>query len=217
MYRFSSNLGASNFWNPQGLSRPVMGLLYLFTSLLPSPMPLWQAQKQFHLGERKWTTQIYNSVINFTDAFNSVMSAVTPFYINTSRMLDLFPSKQNKKAVTCMRFLLHSTNWLWGKCMKQEIQKIQRIMFGNLIYTWQLLSQTHTALKSNGSFITAQAGSSYTNNNTHACIFTNVSSKELSSGRLSHYQAFLTAAASLRTRSEIITTHFLPSSLWIVM
>jgi hypothetical protein len=24
------NLGASTFWNPQGLSRPVMGLLYLY-------------------------------------------------------------------------------------------------------------------------------------------------------------------------------------------
>jgi hypothetical protein len=24
------NLGASNSWNPQGLSRPVMGLLYLY-------------------------------------------------------------------------------------------------------------------------------------------------------------------------------------------
>jgi hypothetical protein len=28
--RLSRNLGASNFWNPKGLSRPVKGLLYLF-------------------------------------------------------------------------------------------------------------------------------------------------------------------------------------------
>ena len=28
MCRLSSNLGASSSWNPQGLSRPVMGLLY---------------------------------------------------------------------------------------------------------------------------------------------------------------------------------------------
>jgi hypothetical protein len=27
--RLSGNLGASTSWNPQGLSRPVMGLLYL--------------------------------------------------------------------------------------------------------------------------------------------------------------------------------------------
>ena len=32
--RLSSNLGASASWNPQGLSRPVMGLLYLFTFCL---------------------------------------------------------------------------------------------------------------------------------------------------------------------------------------
>jgi hypothetical protein len=30
MCRMSSNLGASTTWNPQGLSRPVMGLLYLY-------------------------------------------------------------------------------------------------------------------------------------------------------------------------------------------
>jgi hypothetical protein len=29
MCRLSRNLGASNSWNPEGLSRPVMGLLYL--------------------------------------------------------------------------------------------------------------------------------------------------------------------------------------------
>jgi hypothetical protein len=31
MCRLSRNLGASTFWNPKGLSRPVMGLLYLST------------------------------------------------------------------------------------------------------------------------------------------------------------------------------------------
>ena len=31
MYRLSWNLGASASWNPLGLSRPVMGLLYRFT------------------------------------------------------------------------------------------------------------------------------------------------------------------------------------------
>jgi hypothetical protein len=29
MCRLSTNLGASTSWNPKGLSRPVMGLLYL--------------------------------------------------------------------------------------------------------------------------------------------------------------------------------------------
>src|SRR5215475_12309207 len=30
MCRLSGHLGASTSWNPQGLSRPVMGLLYLY-------------------------------------------------------------------------------------------------------------------------------------------------------------------------------------------
>jgi hypothetical protein len=30
----SQNLGASTFWNPQGLSRPVMGLLYLYLGIV---------------------------------------------------------------------------------------------------------------------------------------------------------------------------------------
>jgi hypothetical protein len=30
MCRLSKNLGASTFWSPKGLSRPVMGLLYLY-------------------------------------------------------------------------------------------------------------------------------------------------------------------------------------------
>jgi len=30
MCRLSCNLGASTTWNPQGLYRPVMGLLYLY-------------------------------------------------------------------------------------------------------------------------------------------------------------------------------------------
>jgi len=33
MCRLSWNLGASTSWNPQGLSRPVMGLLYLYLYL----------------------------------------------------------------------------------------------------------------------------------------------------------------------------------------
>jgi hypothetical protein len=32
--RLSRNLGALTSWNPQGLSRPVMGLLYLFVNKL---------------------------------------------------------------------------------------------------------------------------------------------------------------------------------------
>jgi len=34
MYRFSWNVGTSTSWTPLGLSRPVMGLLYVFTKYL---------------------------------------------------------------------------------------------------------------------------------------------------------------------------------------
>jgi hypothetical protein len=36
MCRLSINLWASTSWNPQGLSRPVMGLLYIFLSMVQS-------------------------------------------------------------------------------------------------------------------------------------------------------------------------------------
>jgi hypothetical protein len=39
MCRLSWNLGASTSWKPQGLSRPVMGLLYLFFLLLRPKVP----------------------------------------------------------------------------------------------------------------------------------------------------------------------------------
>jgi hypothetical protein len=49
MCRLSWNLGASTSWNPQGLSRPVMGLLYLFTRwrwvVNATPRPLYPRQR----------------------------------------------------------------------------------------------------------------------------------------------------------------------------
>jgi hypothetical protein len=41
--RLSRNLGASTSWNPKGLSRPVMGLLYLL------PLP-WKGEKKYGVG-----------------------------------------------------------------------------------------------------------------------------------------------------------------------
>ena len=45
MYRLSWNLGASTSWNPQGLPRPVMGLLYL----LFNTITVFQNMTQFRL------------------------------------------------------------------------------------------------------------------------------------------------------------------------
>jgi len=48
MYRLSWNLGDSSSWKPQGLSRPVMGLLYftLYTLILPKKIHIIPEQKR---------------------------------------------------------------------------------------------------------------------------------------------------------------------------
>jgi len=50
LFRLSWNLGASTSWNPQGLSRPVMGLLYLYlftNSLCTAP---WEWKENYQHG-----------------------------------------------------------------------------------------------------------------------------------------------------------------------
>jgi hypothetical protein len=48
MCRLSRNLGASTSWNPKGLSRPVMGLLYFFfTYLVPISLALLAVLRPF--------------------------------------------------------------------------------------------------------------------------------------------------------------------------
>ena len=64
MCRLSRNLGASTSWNPQGLSRPVMGLVYLlpFTLLLLLLLLLFIC------------TELNNLKISFTKTFKNVSS-----------------------------------------------------------------------------------------------------------------------------------------------
>ena len=58
MYRLSRNLGASTSWNPQVLSRPVIGLLYLhllpFVEYRITPfirtLVIWIANYPDHIG-----------------------------------------------------------------------------------------------------------------------------------------------------------------------
>ena len=63
MCRLSWNLGASASWNPQGLSRTVMGLLYLFTVLCTAQIEalfIMNLSKFFHCS-------LYNSVLLITE------------------------------------------------------------------------------------------------------------------------------------------------------
>jgi hypothetical protein len=73
MCRLSWNLGASAAWNPQGLSRPVMGLLYLtnvcdvpFTSVLRpvvTPISISQIFPAVALREYLTPCLLYSSVL----------------------------------------------------------------------------------------------------------------------------------------------------------
>jgi hypothetical protein len=66
MYPLSSNLEASNSWKPQGLSRTVITLLYLFTLLAKQMMfllkflgnnlksPIWLGKIFLTLPDRNW-------------------------------------------------------------------------------------------------------------------------------------------------------------------
>jgi hypothetical protein len=58
------NLGASTSWNPQGLSRPVMGLLYL--------LMMWQvATRAWLQGQPLAYRQLAESHVNTTTGYNS--------------------------------------------------------------------------------------------------------------------------------------------------
>ena len=51
--RLSWNLGASTFWNPQGLSRPVQGLLYLQFAVLCGVTQCISVGRCHHLGRTR--------------------------------------------------------------------------------------------------------------------------------------------------------------------
>jgi hypothetical protein len=74
--RLSRNLGASTSWNPQGLSRRVMGLLYLL--YVQTFYPLWVMCFLYDailepalLKVSMWTVFLKTSVINHTDVQRS--------------------------------------------------------------------------------------------------------------------------------------------------
>ena len=73
MCRLSWNLGTSTSWNPQGLSRPVMGLLYLFTFsqivivhylMTPWPHPKYKSGEQTRTNCSCWYKQIFSTAIH---------------------------------------------------------------------------------------------------------------------------------------------------------
>ena len=63
-------LVASNFWNPQGLSRPVMGLLYLLFYGSVLTLAQWYLLKVCH--KLRWVSKCYvNVTVSFLRIFNN--------------------------------------------------------------------------------------------------------------------------------------------------
>ena len=60
MCRLSAHLGSSNHWHPQGLSRPVIVLLYLYSFLLEAESP------QGHSAAGRIRSMKYSSDTNWT-------------------------------------------------------------------------------------------------------------------------------------------------------
>jgi len=60
MCRLSWNLGSSTSWNPQGLSRPVMGLLYLYLYLLHMELAHHQV-KHTKMSRQDWACNYRNT------------------------------------------------------------------------------------------------------------------------------------------------------------
>jgi hypothetical protein len=52
--RFSWNLGASASWNPQGLTRPVMGLLYLYLRVIRRKASRYAKEIVWDVWARQW-------------------------------------------------------------------------------------------------------------------------------------------------------------------
>ena len=83
--RLSWNLGASTSWNPQGLSRPVMGLLYLFTvyieivNIWQSTFELtsWSQSELLSLSEPEYLCTC-NYMVKFCEWFANICETLCP-------------------------------------------------------------------------------------------------------------------------------------------
>ena len=111
MCRLSWNLGVSSSWNPQGLSRPVMGLLYLYPENL-SPI----------------TTAPQNGSSSALNNMNALMYVVywryTIYYTNiytrfvwiTARRTGISASVKFTETVCLIWFILHQNALVLGTC-----------------------------------------------------------------------------------------------------
>jgi len=87
MCRLSWNLGASTSWNPQGLSRPVIGLLYILNvNTTAWGWPIWPKQVatlkvtgfNLWMWVKSWRRQVETSACTFTiDGLSKGTNSIT--------------------------------------------------------------------------------------------------------------------------------------------
>ena len=101
MCRLSWNLGASASWNPQGLSRPVMGFLYLYLYILilaPPHLGLGLASVLFHWGF--FTKTLYApllSTIRATSQYHSSLLLFTVYLARFNTQQPFFHIRRNSE------------------------------------------------------------------------------------------------------------------------
>ena len=119
MCRLSWNLGTSTSWNPLGLFRPVMGLIYLFIHaewsrvLFPSVLPAEKANNMdiypssWHTGRRNWN--------------------ISPSHSNLDGVFQLWLSSQ-ALAIINKSYLKHGCRlWQTEKCRGQNKEDIMSV------------------------------------------------------------------------------------------
>jgi hypothetical protein len=117
MCRLSINLGASTSWNSKGLSRPVMGLLYLTSNIVARistcsksvvqfiPMRLHRCSSTEAWIHLKRKEAIVTRSPHFTCRYfiNGVLNSVTAVSVNSYRTLSVFIESERSD----VSFLLH--------------------------------------------------------------------------------------------------------------
>ena len=92
--RLSWNLGASNSWNPQGLSRPVMGLLYLIIFREAEKAGPCKFSKQTNLKNKLYcsvyTVVLWRFIPSFFDIWLAVHHSITFLLLPTWYTIFLF-------------------------------------------------------------------------------------------------------------------------------
>ena len=112
MRRFSWNLGASTFWNPQGLSRSVMGLFYLYTPFWVPQPTITDIKHSFHFFCLQTPVQWYTCICSHICA---MLTITTQWRKSPAAFQLLFPEccEIKKQYFSCCFFFLNSDSQLF--------------------------------------------------------------------------------------------------------